>query len=79
MKIQKPQPLKTKDGIFSILQLIVFYFYKYIKAYYIPAAITILILIIVTGKSLAEDGLLLTIIILSFVFLHFLVKWLEKE
>jgi hypothetical protein len=69
----------VKDFIFSALRLVILFFYDFMKKYYIPAALTILFLIIVTGKFLTKEGLVLTSIILAFTVLHLIMKWLEKH
>jgi hypothetical protein len=65
--------------MFSTLRLIITYFYDYTKIYYIPAAATLLFLMLITGRTFTTSELILATIVVAFTILHVIMKWLENQ
>lgn len=79
-KQSKEQTIASQVRYFllPIFQLVVSYLYT-INKFKFPAAILVLIIVVLTGNLLTRGGLLLVTGILLFIMLHYFVKWLDKQ
>jgi len=76
---KQPQPSKSSNFILPLIQLAIEWLYGYLKDYYMPGIIIILILAIVLGKPVGIEWLPIVLIILLFLLLHYLIKKLDPE
>jgi hypothetical protein len=77
---KQSQTSKLSNFIPPLIRLAIEWLYGYLKDYYMPGMIIILILAIVLGKPVGIELLLIIFIIISlFLLLHYLIKRLDPE
>ncbi|MBM3125241.1 MAG: hypothetical protein FJZ87_09220 [Chloroflexi bacterium] len=68
--IKPPHPI--------ILEIVLFC-YEYLKEYYVPGAVIVLFLVIMLGKPVGIDWIFVSLIVLLFGLMHYLIKTSELK
>jgi hypothetical protein len=76
---KQSQTSKSSNFIPPLIHLAIEWLYGYLKDYYMPGMIIILILAIVLGKPMGIEWLLVILILSLFLLLHCLIKKLDPE
>ena len=69
---------KPRELLFSTIQFIVAFFRQYLRLR-IWAIVIPLLIVIVMGKLLTRDGLLVVLVIVIYILLSYLDRWFEKH